>query len=89
VHGYVSAIRRHYIDRSSNGAPLREKALAIHLNACRLEMRHRCGCLRHCCDALFAIEGKINALMRRRAERSMPGNAKWPVPSAFFAVDAA
>jgi hypothetical protein len=29
-----TVIRRHYIDRSSSGAPLREKALAIRANTC-------------------------------------------------------
>jgi hypothetical protein len=34
VPGYVSAIRRYYIDRLSSGAPLREKALAIRADTC-------------------------------------------------------
>jgi hypothetical protein len=44
VPGYVSAIRRNYNDRSSSGAPLGEKALAIRANTCEPASMFEVGC---------------------------------------------
>jgi hypothetical protein len=44
VPGYVSAIRRHYIDRSGSVAPLKEKALAIRANTCEPASMFEVGC---------------------------------------------